>query len=81
MVGVVQKTTLQVLPKKVTFEHRHENKSCSACPEDQLKPFKFLKISNFLKFQIFKFFIFFKIFPGSELLSDFQTFFTHCVVS
>ena len=23
----------------VTFEHRHENKNCSACPEDQLKPF------------------------------------------
>ena len=23
----------------VTFEPRHENKSCSACPEDQLKPF------------------------------------------
>ena len=27
-----------------SFEPRHENKSCSACPEDQLKPFKFLKI-------------------------------------
>ena len=26
----------------VTFEPRHENKSCSACPEDQLKPFQFL---------------------------------------
>ena len=38
-VGVVPKTTLQFLPKIVTFEHRHENKSCSACPEDQLKPF------------------------------------------
>ena len=25
-----------------TFEHRHENKSCSACPEDQLEPFKIL---------------------------------------
>ena len=23
----------------VSFEHRDENKSCSACPEDQLKPF------------------------------------------
>ena len=29
----VQKTTLQFLPKIVTFEHRHENKSCSACRE------------------------------------------------
>ena len=56
----------------MTFEPRHENKSCSACPEDQLKPFKFLKISNFSNFQIF---LIFKIFPGSQLLSDFQTFF------
>ena len=60
--GVVQKTTLQFLPKIVTFEHRHENKSCLACPEDQLKLFK---ISNF---QIFKNF---QIFCGSQLLSDF----------
>ena len=29
------------------FEPRDENKTCSACPEDQLKPFKVLKISNF----------------------------------
>ena len=50
----------------MTFEHRYENKSCSACPEDQLKLFK---ISNF---QIFKKF---QIFSGSQLLSDFQTFF------
>ena len=53
----------------MSFEPRHENKSCSACPEDQLKPFKLLKISNFLNFQIFL------ICPGSQLLSDFQTFF------
>ena len=33
VVGVVQKTTLQFLPKIVTFKHRHENKSCSACRE------------------------------------------------
>ena len=37
--AVVQKTSLQFLPKTVTFEHRHENKSCAACPEDQLNPF------------------------------------------
>ena len=29
-----KKTSLQILPKTVTLEHRHENKSCSACPED-----------------------------------------------
>ena len=56
-------------------EHKNEDKSCSACPEDQLKPFKFLKISNFSNFQIFKFFKFLKKFPGSQLLSDVQTFF------
>ena len=39
--------------ERVSFEHRHENKSCSACPEDQLKPFKFLKISKISNFQIF----------------------------
>ena len=30
---------LQFSAITVTFEHRDENKSCSACPEDQLKPF------------------------------------------
>ena len=35
----VKKTTLQFLQQRVTFEPRHENKTCSACPEDQLKPF------------------------------------------
>ena len=43
----VPKKALQFSAITVTFEHKHENKSCSACPEDQLKPFKFLKISNF----------------------------------
>ena len=33
----------------MTFEPRHENKSCSACPDDQLELFQ---ISNF---QVFKF--------------------------
>ena len=37
----------------ITFEPTNENKSCSACPEDQLKPFKFFKISNFLNFKFF----------------------------
>ena len=27
------KQSLQFSAKKVTFEHRHENKSCSACRE------------------------------------------------
>ena len=65
----VKKNHCNFRPETVTFEPRHENKSCSACPEDQLKPFKFLKISNFSNLQIFQ------IFPGSQLLSDFQTFF------
>ena len=34
------------------FEHRHENKSCSACPEDQLEPFK-LKFKKFSWFPAF----------------------------
>ena len=33
------KKTLQFSAIIVTFEPRHENKSCSECPEDQLKPF------------------------------------------
>ena len=53
--AVVQKTSLQFLPKTVTFEHRHENKSCSACPEDQLKQFKFLNFEFKFLNQIFKF--------------------------
>ena len=35
----VKKKALQFLAIIVTFEPRHENKSCSECPEDQLKPF------------------------------------------
>ena len=43
---------------KKTFEHRHENKSCSACPEDQLKPFYFLNFEfKFANFQILNFFL------------------------
>ena len=57
--------------ERVIFEHRHENKSCSACPEDQLKLFKNSNFSNFQKISNFQ------IFSGSQLLSDFQTFFWH----
>ena len=39
----------------MTFEHRHENKSCSACREREV-------------FQVFQ------NIPGSQLLSDIQTF-------
>ena len=35
----VKKNHCNFRPLTVTFEPRHENKSCSACPEDQLKPF------------------------------------------
>ena len=56
----------------MTFEPRHENKTSSACPEDQLKPFNFFKNFKFLKFSNFQIF---KNFPGYQLLSDFQTFF------
>ena len=34
----------------VTFEHRHENESCSACPNDHLKCFQ-----SFLNCQVFRF--------------------------
>ena len=35
----VKKKPLRFSAIIVTFEPRHENKSCSECPEDQLKPF------------------------------------------
>ena len=35
----VKKKPLQFSAIIVTFEPRHENKSCSACLEDQRKPF------------------------------------------
>ena len=35
----VKKKPLQFSAIIVTFEPRHENKSCSECPEGQLKPF------------------------------------------
>ena len=31
-----------IATRPVSFQPRHENKSCSACPEDQLEPFYFL---------------------------------------
>ena len=47
----------------MTFEHRHENKSCSACPKDQfaslasLQVCEFASFASLLNFQIFKFFM------------------------
>ena len=37
--AVVKKKHCNFRLETVTFEPRHENKSCSACPEDQVKPF------------------------------------------
>ena len=37
--SVVKKKALQFSALTLGYEHRHENKSCSACPEDQLEPF------------------------------------------
>ena len=59
----------------MTFEPRHENKSCSACPEDQLKLFKISNFRIFKNFQIFKFSKKFKFsnflwFPAFVWLSD-----------
>ena len=46
---MVQKTSLQFLPKTVTFEHRDENKSCSACRErvnERVKVVKVVKVAK-----------------------------------
>ena len=37
--SVVKKKPIDIFNSTATFEPRHENESCSACPEDQLKPF------------------------------------------
>ena len=36
--GAVPKKHCNFHIETAIFEPRHENKSCSACPEDQLKP-------------------------------------------
>ena len=48
----------------MTFEHRHENKSCSACPKDQVFKFSGFQVSRVPN-----------NIHGSQLLSDIQTFF------
>ena len=57
----------------MTFEHRHENKSCSACRDkvnERVKVVKVVKVAKETK--VVKVF---QNIPGSQLLSDIQTFF------
>ena len=62
----------------MTFEHRHENKSCSACRDrlnERLEVVKVVKVAKIVKVKVFQFFQVFQNIPGSQLLSDVQTFF------
>ena len=55
----------------MTFEHRHENKSCSACRDrvnERVKVVKVVKVAKVVKVKVFQ------NIPGSQLLSDIQTF-------
>ena len=63
--------------EKVTFEHRDENKGCSACRDrvnERVKVVKVVKVMKVVKVKVFQVF---QNIPGSQLLSDFQTFFFH----
>ena len=53
---------------KVTFEHRHENKSCSACRDRVNERVKVVKEAKVVKEKVFQNIL------GSQLLSDIQTF-------
>ena len=55
--------------ERVTFGHRHENKSCSACRDRLNERLKVVKVVKVKVFQVFQ------NIPGFQLLSDFQTFF------
>ena len=59
----------------MTFEHRHENKSCSACRDrvnERVKVVKLVKVVKVAKeAKVVKVF---QNIPGSQLLSDIQTF-------
>ena len=48
----------------MTFEHRHDNKSCSAC-RDRVN--ETVKVAIIVKMKVFQ------NIPGSQLLSDIQT--------
>ena len=59
----------------MTFEHRHENKSCSACRDrvnERVKEAKVVKVAKVARVKVFQVF---QNIPGSQLLSDIQTFF------
>ena len=56
----------------MTFEHRHKNKSCLACRDrvnERVKVVKLVKVAKEAK--VLKVF---QNIPGSQLLSDIQTF-------
>ena len=57
----------------MTFEHRHENKSCSACRDKVNERVKVAKVAKVVKVKVFQVF---QNIPGSQLLSDIQTFFS-----
>ena len=60
----------------MTFEHRHKNKSCLACRDrvnERVKVVKLVKVVKVAKeAKVVKVF---QNIPGSQLLSDIQTFF------
>ena len=60
---------------RVTFEHRHENKSCSACRDRVNERVIVAKVVRVAKVAGVKVFQVFQNIPGSQLLSDIQTFF------
>ena len=63
----------------MTFEHRHENKSCSACRDrvnERVKAAKVVNAAKVEKVARVKVFQVFQNIPGSQLLSDIQTFFS-----
>ena len=60
--------------ERVTFEHRHENKSCSACRNRLNERVKEPKVVKVAKVATVKVFQVFQNIPGSQLLSDIQTF-------
>ena len=65
----------------MTSEHRHENKSCSACRDrvnERVKVVKLVKVAKSVKVAKVarvKVFQIFQNIPVSQLLSDIQTFF------
>ncbi len=58
----------------MTFEHKHENKSCSACRDRLNERLKVVKVAKVVKVKVFQFLQVFENIPGSQLLSDIQTF-------